>query len=328
MNTVLWTGDGSASSETGVGFQPDLVWIKQRSGTQSHYLYDAIRTATEYLQSNTAVAETTKAEGLTSFDSDGFSVGNDNANSESGYTYVAWNWKAGTTTGIAGSPSITPSSYSFSATSGFSIIQFTGTGATATLPHGLGVAPKMIIVKSASGASGWRVYHEGIGAGKALVLETTAAADTSTDYWNDTAPTSTLFTVKANSTNDNTATMMAYCFADISGYSKMGSYVGNGNADGTFVYTGFRPAFVMIKRTDSTTQWPMTDSARSPDNEATETIYANLSNAEASMAKDLLSNGFKCRTSDGDINAAGGTYIYMAFGQPIISNSGVCATAR
>jgi len=190
----------------------------------------------------------------------------------------------------------------------------------------------MIIVKSASGASGWRVYHEGIGAGKALVLETTAAADTSTDYWNDTAPTSTLFTVKANSTNDNTATVMAYCFADISGYSKFGSYIGNGNIDGTFVYTGFKPSFILWKKTTGSENWLMMDNKRSTYNFAQTYLKANAAAAEDATSSDIrwdfLSNGFKCRGDNAGINSSGATYIYMAFGQPIISNSGVCATAR
>ena len=331
INPKIYDGNSSTNAITGVGFQPDVVWMKQRNGVVNHYLYDAVRGDTNRLQPNmTTVADTTDSTWFNSFDSDGFTIGSEDNINDTGDTYVSWNWKMGTTTGIAGSPSITPASYSFNATAGQSIIKYVGNGVSgATIPHGLSTAPKMVIIKNLDSVEGWVVGNESVGWTKRMKLNTTDAAVTSSAYFNDTSPSTTLVTIgNDGGVNTDTDNYIAYCFSEVAGYSKFGSYTGNGNADGAFVYTGFKPSFLMIKKTNGTSQWPMTDSARSPSNEAHQTLYANVSNAEVGMAKDLLSNGFKCKTSDGDINGNGDSYIYMAFGQPIISNSGVCATAR
>ena len=350
FDTVLYTGNGastpggSGSTQTisSLNFAPDWVWIKDR-GQSGHdnCLADTVRAAPNLLVSNSSVAQITdSSDGFTAFTSSGFTLGDNGTGTQSlelnksGNTFVSWNWAAGGSASSNSDGSVS-SSVSANATSGFSIVTWTGTGATATIGHGLGAAPKMIIIKSVTGASGWRVYHDGIGATKALVLETTAAADTATDYFNDTAPTSSVFTVKANSTNDNTATMIAYCFAEKQGYSKFGSYTGNNNADGTFVHTGFKPAFVIIKTTTTTEDWGILDNKRSTSgaNVIDDFLYANQNLAESSAQTpaDFLSNGFKLRNTDSKFNSAN-TYIYMAFAEnPFVGNdsgTAVPGTAR
>ena len=250
-NTKLYTGTGVSNAVTGVGFQPDLTWIKSRDSTYSHNLTDAVRGATKYLESNATTTETTNAESLKSFDSDGFTVGtlvNVNSNTDK---MVSWNWKAGTTTGIAGSPSITPTAYSFNATSGFSIITYTGTGSVATLPHGLGVAPDCIIVKKLSGTGNWLTYLNIwlMQNTKAMNVNSTSAGGTYATAWNSTTPTSTLFTLGSESdVNATGATYVAYCFANKKGFFHTGEYRGNGSAtQPPCIFTGFRPGFVMFK---------------------------------------------------------------------------------
>ncbi len=327
----LYTGDGSTPSitfdDTDTDMQPDIVWIKNRDATDSHCVFDAVRGATEVLHADAITAEATDADTLTSFDSDGFALGADvkvNTNAE---RYVAWNWKAGTTSGIAGSPSITPLGYSFNATSGFSAIKYEGTGSAGTLPHGLGVAPSMIIVKALETTDNWAVYHKSLGATKYIELNLTAAAGTSAVMWNDTEPTSTLFTVNTNG-GVNTAgnDYIAYCFAEKTGYSKFGSWISNNNADGTFVYTGFAPSFVMLKEDDGTNQWVMYDNKRPGYNKTPNALFANATSAEATdLGVDLLSNGYKIRSTN---NQNTGNYIYMAFGQSLVGTNNIPATAR
>jgi hypothetical protein len=315
--------------QTGVGFQPDLVWIKQRSGAQSHYLYDALRTATEYLQSNSTVAETTKAEGLTSFDSDGFSVGNDNANSENTETYVAWCWKANGTGSSNTSGTINTTATSANTTAGFSISTYTGTGSAATIGHGLGIKPRMIIVKSRANTGNWFSQHGSLGATKTMTLNVTSAVATNSGSWNDAEPTTTLFTVGTEGdTNYSDGTYVVYCFVEKQGFSKFGSYEGNGNADGTFVYTGFRPAYVMTKSVDSTSAWHVFDNKREGYNVDNDALEANDSAVEATADQiGILSNGFKLRIAT-DPNVAE-TYIYAAFAEaPFVNSNGVPCNAR
>ena len=344
MNSVLYTGNGSTQSITGVGFQPDLNWIKCRSASENHTLVDAVRgdsglnTGYYYLQSNTT-SDSQSGSGNTlvsALNADGFSIGNNDQVNANTATFVAWNWKAGTTTGIAGSPSITPLGYSFNATSGFSAIKYEGTGSAATLPHGLGVAPSMIIVKALVTSENWAVYHKSLGATKYIELNLTAAAGTSAVMWNDTEPTSTLFTVNTNGgVNTSGNDYIAYCFADVKGYSKFGSFEGNLNADGPFVYTGFKPAFLLLKNADNSAsgdEWFMEDAARSTYNPTGIKLSANLNNSETTgswVDIDFLSNGFKIRTSDQGFNEH--TMIYMAFAsEPLVANVGssIPATAR
>jgi hypothetical protein len=262
FNTVLWTGDATTKDITGVGFQPDLVWAKKRSATGYHAWCDAVRGGTKNIFSNDSIAEETSAtDWILSFASDGFGVNSAGNLNQSSATYVAWNWLASNTTASNTDGSIT-STVSASTTSGFSIVSYTGTGANATVGHGLGVAPSMIITKSTGAVSNWGVYHQSLGNTDALFLNETTATGASSVYWNNTSPTSSLFSVGSAGAMNNTNGMIAYCFAEKKGFSKFGIYTGNGNADGTFIYTGFKPAFVIIKRTTGAEGWNIGDNKR------------------------------------------------------------------
>ena len=322
FNTVLYEGNGSTQSITGVGFQPDWVWLKNRDATDSHAWTDSVRGVTKQLSSDDSAAELTNADGLTAFGSDGFSLGDDviyNTNNES---YVAWNWKAGTAfSNDASSTSVgsIDSAGSVNSDLGFSIINFTGTGSALTVAHGLSQAPELIIEKSRDKDDYWLVYAAYLGNTKGLILGNTDSVYTSTTFWNDTSPTSSVWTMgDQNAVNNSGEETIAYCFHSVDGYSKIGSYTGNGNADGTFVYTGFRPAFIMYKKTNAAGNWGILDNTRSPFNLTQAWVAANLNNAEtneSARAVDFLSNGFKARGTNADLNTDGGTYIYMAFAE-------------
>jgi len=334
FNTKLYTGNGTdATGITGVGFQPDFTWIKSRSDGSWHNLFDVIRGATTRLNSNSTSADNTASTTLQSFDTDGFTVGTGGDVNGNTINYASWNWLASNTTASNTDGSIT-STVSANTTSGFSIVSYTGTGSTATVGHGLGVTPKMIITKNRSSVETWRPYHVALGAGQALALNDVNATDTDAAYWSNTAPTSSVFTVGTTAgTNGSGNSMIAYCFADVQGFSKFGSYTGNGNADGPMVYTGFKPAWVMMKRTDTTNDWFIFDSTRNTFNETDLRISANSNGAESDQTGsnpiDILSNGFKCRGNAGATNASGGSYIYMAFAeQPLVGTNDIPATAR
>ena len=455
FNTKLYTGNSSTQSITGVGFQPDWVWIKDRIGSTSvysHHLFDAIRGSTKYLLTNATDAEATEATTLTSFDSDGFSLGSDASTNASGDATVSWNWLAAgtapsktytvkvvsdsgnkyrfddfgtsavtleiseggtytfdqsdssnsghplrfsttsdgthgggseyttgvTTTGTPGSsgaktvitvaasaPTLyyycsshsgmggqanTPTTNSFSdfsgsiqsnvspnTTAGFSVVSFTGTAASATVGHGLNTAPKMMLVKNRDDTStSWVVYHETMGGTKYMSLDLTSAQSAATNtMFDDTDPTSSVFSVRnSNRTNGSSDDMIAYCFSNVKGYSKIGSYKGNGNADGTFVYTGFKPAWIMVKEATNTSNWNVFDNQRSQPNSPSSQgiLRANLSSAEftgsTALFVDFLSNGFKFRGNSVDTNRSGGTFIYMAFAEaPFVSSGGIPTTA-
>jgi hypothetical protein len=339
FTTFLWTGDGSTSPRvhTGVGLQADMMWSKVRSAGHQHNLVDRVRGVNQRLlmPSDSNDEDTTCTHGhFDSLDSDGFTTtnagGNWNVNA-SGETYVGWFWKANGSGSSNTDGSIT-STVSANTTSGFSIVSFTGTGSNATVGHSLGSTPSMIIVKDRDDSTFWGVYHKSLGATKYLDLDQTNASATGTNVWNDTEPTSSVFSVGTNGrVNNNTQKYIAYCFAEKKGFSKFGSYTGNGNADGTFVYTGFKPAFTMIKRTDTTSDWNIMDNKRAVSfNPNTKELYANSSQAEATggqTIRDFLSNGFKLRGTSGGTNASGGTYIYMAFAEePLVGDNP--ATAR
>ena len=337
FNTITYTGDGNTRSLTGVGFQPDWVWVKERNGTNSHNLWDIVRGATKGIFSDQTTAELTNAASgyLTSFDSDGFSVqagagSIDNLNRSSG-TYVAWNWYTGATASSNTDGSIT-SSVSVSTDAGFSIVSYTGTGSAATIGTGLNAVPKIVITRNRDSATNWCVYSSEVGNTKALFLNLNNAPDTSTQYWNDTTPTSSVFSVGTNTgTNKSGDGFVAYCFAEKQGYSKFGSYTGNGNTDGTFVYLGFRPAWVMRKvATGGTGGWAIYDNKREPENVMDKELFADTSSAEGSFTQmDFLSNGFKFRTSNSAGNGSGQTYIYMAFAEsPFVNSAGVPNNAR
>ena len=337
FNTKLYTGNGSASrSITGVGFQPDWVWVKSRSATYYHALWDVVRTNKSALYSNTTDAEDTGTGGtLGSFNSDGFTLPNESGGfvNNNGTTYASWNWLGANGT-AANTDGDIASTVSANTTSGFSIVSYTGTGANATVGHGLGSAPKMIIVKKTNTTANWGVYHASSGNTKYQLLNGNYADTIESTAWNNTSPTSSVFSVGSwNESNASGSTYIAYCFAEKQGYSKFGSYLGNGNVNGTFVYTGFKPAFVIRKRTSSTGKWIVQDSKRpssQPFNEKRGELYANDSAAESSSQyyiMDFLSNGFKNRSVDGEVNGSGSSYIYMAFAeQPLVGDNP--ATAR
>jgi hypothetical protein len=319
MDVVTYTGTGAALTPTSsLGFNPDWIWIKSRSAATDHALYDVVRGAQARLESNTTDAEVTTDGGVTAFNSAGFTLGTLAQVNTSAATYVAWCWDAGTSTVSNTQGSIT-SSVRANATAGFSVVTYTGNGASSgTIGHGLGVAPSLIIRKSRSATDSWFVYHRSIGATKYILLQSTTAEQTSIDAWNDTAPSSTVFSNGKDGILNGT-TYVAYCFAPVVGYSSFGSYTGNGSStDGPFVYTGFRPRWVIVKRTDSTASWQVFDAARNTYNALTSVLFPNTADAEASnsvYAFDFISNGFKVRSSQTQFNASGGTYIYAAFAE-------------
>ena len=337
MNTVLYTGDGGTKNITGVGFQPDWIWIKSRSNTKNNALFDAVRGVTKRLSSNSDTLEATESAGVTGFVTDGFSLGGQGGYNNNGDTFVSWNWKAGTTTGIAtnGSTTITPSAYSFNQTSGFSILKFTGNQTSgAKLAHGLGVKPSMIICKSMAGTSSWGVYHKSLGATYGMLLNTTGIKDDDASAWNDVEPDTVNITLGSSVNTNKTGDMVAYCFAEKIGYSKVGIYKGNNNVNGTFVYTGFAPKFLMVKQSNADgNPWAIVDTTRNTFNHTNKQLFPSGTADETTNVDviDLLSNGFKCRAVDNTWNGeAGGNknYIYLAFGQSIVGSNDTPTTAR
>jgi hypothetical protein len=327
FDAPIWTGVSTSSAITisSLNFQPDLVWGKSRTSAYTHGLHDSVRgIAAGRLQSNATTAEVAPGSfaygSVSAFNSNGFTASpgsstNENWN-ETSSNHVAWCWKAGGAA-VANTSGTIASQVSVNSTAGFSIVTYTGTGANATVGHGLGVAPSMYIVKRRNAVDSWFVYSNQLAATQYLRLESTNAAATF-NFWQNTAPTSSVFYISTDvSVNASSDTYVSYCFAPIAGYSAFGSYTGNGSSDGTFVFTGFRPRFVMWKRTDSVNDWYMIDTSRSPYNNATNPLAANLSSDESSLGTniDFLSNGFKARQTGGHINASGGTYIYMAFAE-------------
>ena len=331
MAATTYTGNGSTQSISnavnGVSFQPDWLWVKERSEARSNLVWDSVRGSNLGLITNTTSAESAQPS-FTGFLSNGFGVSNTDASditNKNAQTYVGWQWKAGGTAVSNTAGSIT-STVSANPTAGFSVVTYTGTGANATVGHGLGVAPSMIIVKSRSLAStDWFVYNSNLTSNSYyLRLSTTDAQASSSAVWNSTSPTSSVFSLgTSTSVNGSTYTYVAYCFAAVAGYSAFGSFVGNGSADGPFCYTGFRPRFVIIKNsTTAGTDWDMYDSSRSTYNQANAVLRADTSGAELSILPvDFLSNGFKIRDTGTDINTSSATMIYMAFAEDPFKNS-------
>ena len=331
FNTVLYTGTGSSQGITGVGFQPDWTWIKMRSGTGFHKLVDAVRGVTKEIYSNDASAEFAQTQGLTAFGTDGFTLGTDANYNGNSSTFASWNWLGANGTASNTDGSIT-STVSANTTSGFSIVSWSGSGANATIGHGLGAEPKMIFLKIRTGGNNWQVYNKSIGSGNALFLNTTDASSSNTS-WQSTDATSSVFYVSGGgAVNGSGQDLIAYCFAEKKGYSKFGSYTGNGSTDGTFIYTGFKPAFFMYKSSSGAYNWIIQDNKRANSfNEINADLRANLSDAETTNTSyndvDFLSNGIKLREDNNDQNASGQTYIYMAFAEePLVGDNP--ATAR
>jgi hypothetical protein len=320
FDAKLWTGNGSSQSIT-TSFSPDFVWIKQRNSTEFHRLFDVVRGANKQLYSNSTSSEDTSSTDLSSFDSGGFTVGSSSGVNGSSSTYVGWAFDAGSSTVTNTAGSIT-SSVRANATAGFSIVTYTGTGATGgSVGHGLGVAPGLIIVKNRDRSIVWVCYHSALGAGSYLFLNTTDAKANESSYWGS-GVTSTVFGVQANNAsgiNYLNEKHVAYCFAPVSGYSSFGSYTGNGSSDGPFVYTGHRSRFLLIKCSSlggSGQNWIIVDTSRDTYNISENVLRPNLSDAEVDYGfVDVLSNGFKLKNTDNSVNGSGQTYVYMALAE-------------
>ena len=346
FQTKLYTGTGSSNSVTNDGnsdLQPDWVWIKERDGTGQHGSFDSSRGVQKELKIDEAGTESTAAQSVTAFNSDGFTVGTAGDYNGSSNEQVAWQWKVngGTRTTFSESGANAGGGYQVNTTAGISIVDYTGTGSSgATITHGLGATPEFFVVKGRSIGDSWTAYHhKNTSAPETdmVKLDEDGATQDNSVFWNDTAPTSTVFTVDGNNgepkVNQDGQTYIAYCFRSIQGYSKFGGYTGNGNADGVFNYLGFLPKFLIVKRADSANHWLLMDAARADvadANPVDQWLRADTNDAESSgLNFDFLSNGFKCRSNDPSLNADGGDYIYMAWAEhPFVSSEGVPITAR
>ena len=322
MAATLWNGATTGTNLSvnntvnTVSFQPDLVWSKARNNAYDHYLQDSVRGITNGLSSNLTAAETTTSGSPTSFTSTGFNISSTAVWSSAGNTEVSWQWKAGGTA-VSNTAGTITSQVSANTTAGFSVVTYTGTGANATVGHGLGVTPGMVIIKSRS-IRNWIVYHSSLtSAAYYLSLNQTIAQSLVTTIFNSTAPTNAVFNIGTDaSVNASAETYVAYCWAPVAGYSAFGSYTGNGSADGPFIYTGFRPRWILIKVSSTTGNWRILDTSRDIANVETLELYPSLANAESSFAiLDGLSNGFKIRNSDVNYNNSGSTYIYACFAE-------------
>ena len=336
FETVTYTGNGGTQTIT-TGIDADWIWIKNRTSAEGSGMFDTVRGATKMLCSQNDDGESTTTNSLTAFGTDGFSVGANNRVNQNSNNIVSWNWKAGTSfTNDASSTSVgtIDSSGSTNQTAGFSIVSWTGTGSAGTVAHNLGNVPEWYIIKNRGDANNWAVYHQKSNASPedyALYLDGNSAATDDSGLANDTAPTSTVFSLTdGNYGNQSSHTYIGYFFSEVKGYSKFGSYTGNGNVNGTFVYTGFKPAWVIVKKTSATNNWVMMDNKRDPFNMMTEYLLANDNTAEGTgLNFDFLSNGFKLKSASGGTNTSGATYIYMAFAEnPLVTSTGVPATAR
>ena len=335
FQTALYTGNESTNVITNDGnsdLQPDWWWGADRTGTNWNSIYDSSRGVTKQLNTNVTNSEYTVSNGMASFNSDGFTLGSHDNSNKNSHNHVAWQWKAnGGTTSTNNDGDVT-TTVQANTTAGFSIITYDGNnGGGSTVGHGLGAVPEWIITKSRVATKPWQCYHKSIGNDHFIDLDSTNAKVSASASWGNTTPTSSIVTLGNGDTN-HTGAMVMYCFTSKQGYSKFGSYTGNGNADGTFVYTGFSPAWVMIKVTSGTKGWHIHDTKRPSYNPATNKLSANASDAESTnsvFTLDLLSNGFKLRSSDNEQNGNGDTYIYMAFAEsPFVSSEGVPTTAR
>jgi len=329
FETILYTGNGSSQNIGGLDFQPDWVWIKSRSLTKDHDLYDSVRGADKPLESNTSVAEQDAGgQGLTSFRSDGFAIGNRSTINSNSATQVSWNWLAGGT-GSSNTDGSISSTVSANTTSGFSIVSYTGNGSSgSTIGHGLNAVPEVVLIRRRNQSTDWNFQ---LGYSQYLKLNSTDQAIATSGGLVGSGSTSTI-TVDANAyVNASGDTYIAYCFAGKKGFSKFGSYTGNGSTDGTFVYTGFKPAFLIVRNADATADWVMNDNKRNTFNPNSNMLFANTSGDEntGTARSDFLSNGFKIRSSNSDWNGNGNKMLYMAFAEnPFVTSTGIPTTAR
>ena len=330
MNTKLYTGNGGTQYISGLDFKPDWVWIKSRNVSNNHRNYDAVRGATKIIYQNLTNAEATQSNGLSAFNSDGFTLGDDGNSNSNNDTYASWNWKAGTTAIPSGSTT-DPLGVSINTTSGFGIYKITSPGSGSyVLKHGLGKKPKMVIVKDLEASQKWMVWSDTFSnlTNDYLQLNDTAAKATYSTCWG--TMNSTDCTISVGGTLDANNDHVVYIFTDTTGYCKHGSYTGNGNADGTFVYTGFKPAWLMVKNTATTSSWEIWDAKRNTFNPTAKSIFPDGAGAEYDYTNrvDLLSNGFKLKTTS-DVNGSGNSIIYMAFAEaPLVGSNNVPCTAR
>ena len=338
FNTKLYTGNGSTQNITGVGHQVDWTWIKHRTDTEGHALFDVLRGALDRVQTNSTNASSSQAGTVTAFGSDGFSLGNNAEVNANNASYVSWNWKAGGA-GSSNTDGTITSTVSANTTAGFSIVKWTGTASAGTIGHGLGVAPKVVLVKrySTSGG-GWLMQHGDLtGATYVVKLNATSVEENDGANFNSAFPTSSVFSVyNSNNTNKSGDLHIAYCFAEKQGYSKFGSYIGNANANGPFLYCGFKPAMIFLKNiNDGAKNWEIIDNKRptSGQNPADDILFPDTSDAESSSQTDRLvdfvSNGIKIRGNSGQLNGNGNKFIYLAFAEePLVASNGTPATAR
>ena len=336
FQTATYTGNGSTQSITNSGnsnLKPDFAWIKDLGSAFDHKLQDSNRGSTYTIESNTALATYNDTDAVTSFNTDGFSLGSNGNVNDNTATLIAWQWKAnGGTTSSNGSGSIT-STVQANTTAGFSIVTYTGTGSNATVGHGLGVAPDLIFVKLTSGSGDWTIYSSTLGNTKYLRLNGDIAAGTQSTYWQDTSPTSTAFSIgTAGDVNTSSGSHVAYCFKSIKGYSKFGTFRGDGQTDGPFIYTGFKPAWVMTKNSSSAGGWAIMDATRNPNNVQNKYLIANTADVQATGSSfdiDSNANGFKIRANNGNINASGDNILYMAFAEnTLVGTNNVISLAR
>jgi len=341
FQTALWTGDGNSTqaitNDGNSDLQPDFVWLKRRNGVENHTLADTSRGVTKRISSNENNAEDTN--GIASVQSDGFTVSSSYNGNASGSTYVGWQWKANGGTTSSDSNGDQTSTVQANTTAGFSIATFSASSSAGqTVGHGLGSAPDMYIWKSRARADNWYIYHRSTGAGGYLRLNTTDAFTSNSNVWSNTDPSSTIIYYGGNSLTNNNENHVLYSFKSIQGYSKFGSYTGNANADGPFIYTGFKPTWLLIRNTKAGEGWMLHDAKVDEEggngtagNPRERRFQVNENQAEVgtTTAFDFVSNGFKLRTDTGSHNGSGDSIIYMAFAEhPFVSSKGVPATAR
>ena len=334
FNTKTYSGNSSTQNITGIGFQPDMVWTKKRDGTDDHNIFDVVRGVTKEVRPNKTDSEDTATNGLTAFGSDGYTIG-DWGLMNQGHTYVSWNWKAANSQGSSNTDGSINTTYtSANTTSGFSISTYTGTGSNASIGHGLGTIPHWLMFKRLNaGGFDWFCYHRSLGSGKFILLDTDGGEQSSSSIWQNTTPTSSVITLGGDGgVNASGGTYVCYAFAEKQGFNRFGTYTGNGSTNGTFIYTGFKPSWVLIKSKGSGTHWRLADNKRDTFNPSTKQLFTNNNAAEATdsnYAIDFLSNGFKHKNTNSDLNQSSVNYIYIAFAEePLVSSNKIPTTAR